>query len=163
MTQSDWSNFFVAQTGASAALIGLLFVALSINLQRIVAAGFLVDRVAEAVLVFFGLLMFSIFGLVPHQSATTFGVETLGVGIVVWLMTTTLLVRGLRNRPPQATTRFVVQRAVQVQTATLSTIVAGVLLTTGHDAGFFWLVPATVMSYIAGISDAWVLTVEILR
>jgi hypothetical protein len=45
----------------------------------------------------------------------------------------------------------------------VSTIVAGALMTAGHDAGFFWLVPATVVSYVAGIGNAWVLTVEILR
>lgn len=163
MTQADWGDFFVAQIGASAALIGLLFVALSINLQRIVAAEFLVDRVAEAVLVFGGLLMFSIFGTVPHQSVAVFGIEILLGGAVIWTMTTTLMVHSLRSRPPQATMTYTIVRLVQIQTATLSTIVAGALLLMGHDAGFFWLVPATLMSYVAGIGNAWVLTVEILR
>jgi modulator of FtsH protease len=163
MTQADWGNFFVAQIGASAALIGLLFVALSINLQRIVAAAFLVDRVAEAVLVFGGLQMFSIFGTVPHQSVAMFGAETLVGGGAIWMVTTTLMVHSLRNRPPQATLTYTLLRLVQIQAATLSTIVAGVLLVTGHETGFFWLVPATLMSYMAGIGNAWVLTVEILR
>jgi hypothetical protein len=163
MNQADWANFFMAQCGAAAALIGLLFVALSINLERIVASPYLVDRVGEAVLVFFGLLGFSIFGLVPHQSVTVFGMETLGAGIVIWIMTTSLQVRGVRTHPPQATVQYMVQRFVQMQSATLSTVVAGVLLTLGHDAGFFWLVPATIAAYLAGIGNAWVLTVEILR
>lgn len=32
-----WENFFVAQVGASAALAGLVFVGISINLTKIVA------------------------------------------------------------------------------------------------------------------------------
>jgi hypothetical protein len=163
MTQADWGNFFVAQIGASAALIGLLFVALSINLQRIITAAFLVDRVAEAVIVFGGLLAFSIFGTVPHQSVATFGIETLVSGVVVWILTALLMVRSLRNRPPEATIRHTIQRIVQMEAATLSTVVAGALLATGNETGFFWLVPATLMAYSAGISNAWVLTVEILR
>jgi modulator of FtsH protease len=163
MTQADWGSFFVAQTGASAALIGLLFVALSINLQRIIVAAFLVDRVAETVLVIGGLLMFSIFGTVPRQSVATFGVELFAGGSVVWVVTTALMIRSLRNRPPQVPIRYAILRVVLMQAATLFTVVAGALLTTGHNAGFFWLVPATLISYIAGIGNAWALTVEILR
>ena len=33
----EWHDFFLAQVGAAAALLGLLFVALSINLQRILS------------------------------------------------------------------------------------------------------------------------------
>ena len=32
---ADWANFFVAEVGASAALSGLVVVAISINLSRI--------------------------------------------------------------------------------------------------------------------------------
>ena len=32
---APWANFFFAEVGASAALVGLLFVAVSINLKRI--------------------------------------------------------------------------------------------------------------------------------
>jgi modulator of FtsH protease len=137
MTQADWGTFFVAQIGASAALIGLLFVALSINLERIVVAAFLVDRVAEALLVIGGLLVFSIFGTVPHQSVATFGVETFLGGGIVWIVTTALMTRSLRNRPRRVTIRYAILRVALMQTATLSTVVAGALLATGHDAGFF--------------------------
>ena len=36
MTMGNWHGFFSAEVGASAALAGLLFVATSINLPRIV-------------------------------------------------------------------------------------------------------------------------------
>src|SRR5262249_51640091 len=47
----SWDSFFVAQVSASAALTGLVFVALSINLQRIMNFPQLVDRAAEALIV----------------------------------------------------------------------------------------------------------------
>jgi hypothetical protein len=163
LNQADWSNFFVAQCGAAAALIGLLFVALSINLQRIVSEGYLVDRVAESILIFLGLLWFSVFGMVPHQSLAAFGAETLAAGVVIWAMTTKLHWNAVRRHPPQVKSLFLIQRIVQSQVATLSTIVAGALMVAGYDAGLFWLIPASIVAYAAGIGNAWVLTVEILR
>jgi modulator of FtsH protease len=163
MNVADWGNFFTAQCGASAALIGLLFVALSINLQRIIEYPYLVDRLAESVLVFAGLLVFSIFGLVPNQGVAAFGYETLATGVGIWGFSTWLQVRGFRNHPPEATLTANVSRTIQMQVATLSTIIAGIEMCRGNVYGVYWLVPATVASYVAGIGNAWVLTVEILR
>jgi modulator of FtsH protease len=42
----SWEPFFVAQVGASAALTGLVFVALSINLSRIIGDHVLIGRPA---------------------------------------------------------------------------------------------------------------------
>lgn len=99
--QAAWGDFFIAQCGAAAALIGLLFVSLSINLQRIITSPFLVNRVGEAVLIFLGPFLFSIFGLAPGQSATTFGLKTFVAGAAIWSIITSLQVRRFRNRPPE--------------------------------------------------------------
>ena len=40
----DWESFALAQVGASAALLGLVFVGISINLRDIVGSGPLVHR-----------------------------------------------------------------------------------------------------------------------
>ena len=44
---TGWSDFFVAQVGATAALAGLVVVAISINLQRILSFPQLPGRAAE--------------------------------------------------------------------------------------------------------------------
>ncbi len=41
---TGWENFFVAEVGASAALAGLIFVGVSINLNRILSLPRLPDR-----------------------------------------------------------------------------------------------------------------------
>ncbi len=46
----DWESFALGQVGASAALLGLVFVGISINLRDIVGSGSLVHRAAEAVI-----------------------------------------------------------------------------------------------------------------
>jgi modulator of FtsH protease len=77
---ADWSNFFVAEVGAAAALSGLLFVAVSINLTRILAIAHLPDRAAETLYVLLGVLVVASFGLVPGQSQTALGFEVTGTG-----------------------------------------------------------------------------------
>ena len=42
-----WDNFFIAEVGASAALAGLIFVAVSLNLPKILSVGGLPDRVTN--------------------------------------------------------------------------------------------------------------------
>jgi len=61
---ADWNGFFTAQARAFAALTGLVFVALSINLKEILSSPGLPGRAGEAVIVLVtpvlvGLLAFS--------------------------------------------------------------------------------------------------------
>ncbi len=39
----------------------------------------------------------------------------------------------------------------------------GALLIGGHPSGLYWLVPGVLASFSAGIQNAWVLLIEILR
>jgi len=57
---SEWSDFALAQLGASAALLGLVFVGLSINLRDVIGSTSLVNRAAEAVIALAGVLVAAI-------------------------------------------------------------------------------------------------------
>jgi hypothetical protein len=50
MTGVTWESFFIAQVGASAALTGLIFVALSINLDKVMQSPQLIGRAGEALM-----------------------------------------------------------------------------------------------------------------
>ena len=64
---SGWDSFFVAQVGASAALAGLVFVGVSINLTKIMSVADLPARALEAVVVLLSVLIESSLLLVPGQ------------------------------------------------------------------------------------------------
>ncbi len=81
---AGWENFFVAEVGAAAALTGLLFVAVSINLTKILSFPQLPGRAGESIVMLMGALMVSTFGLVPHQPRIALGAEIIGVGLLVW-------------------------------------------------------------------------------
>jgi hypothetical protein len=77
---AEWESLFVAEAGASAALAGLLFVALSINLERILKGSGLPGRAGEAIVLLLTVLVVSTFGLVPGRSPRVLGAEVLGLG-----------------------------------------------------------------------------------
>jgi hypothetical protein len=68
-SSAEWESLFLAEAGASAALAGLLFVALSINLERILKGAGLPGRAGEAIVLLLTALVLSTWVLVPGQSA----------------------------------------------------------------------------------------------
>src|ERR1700679_2233318 len=92
---SDWHAFFTGAIGASAALTGLLFVAISINLDQILKFPQLPGRAAGTLGTLLASLAVSGFALAPGQSIRVLGWEIIAVGSVVGLQA---LVVTLRNR-----------------------------------------------------------------
>jgi hypothetical protein len=80
---AEWQGLFIAEAGASAALAGLLFVAISINLARILQGAGLPGRAGEAIVLLVAVLVISTLALVPGQSPTVLGAELLaGVALL---------------------------------------------------------------------------------
>jgi hypothetical protein len=157
---TGWENFFVAEAGASAALTGLIFVAVSINLSRILSFPHLPGRAAQALLVLLPGLIISTFGLVPGQSARLLGIEVLAVGALGILGMSWLQIRA---RVHVQRRLWVISLVLTSQLPLLPFVVCGVLLLLGSPRALYWLVPGTVFSFAAGVLSAWVLLVEILR
>ena len=72
---ADWANFFVAEVGASAALTGLVVVAISINLARILAYKTLPGLAASALILLGSVLVVTSAALIPHQPEIIFGLD----------------------------------------------------------------------------------------
>ncbi len=155
-----WHDFFVAEAGASAALAGLLFVAMSINLTRILEYRHLPSRAVEALLALLSVLVIATFALVPAQSELVIGIEIAATGLVIWAAQTFALVRTWKDAHPRAKSTA---RILNNQLPPLPFVIAGVLLAAGHPAAIYWVVPGTLLSFAAGIFGAWVLLVEIQR
>jgi modulator of FtsH protease len=157
-----WSDLFVACAGAAAALTGLLFVAVSINIERILALPGVPDRALQTLLVLLSVVIVSVLGLAPGQSDTALGFELAVAGL---LFTGIALVLGRRvgaasaprSRPELAA------RTTLVLAGTAPTIVAGVTLAAGAGGGLYWLLGGIVAAIVGGVINAWVLLVEILR
>jgi modulator of FtsH protease len=163
----DWHDFFLAQAGAAGVLTGLVFVAVSINLQQILSdpGSGLAGRAAEALILLVAVLTASVLLLVPGQGTTLIGGEVLLVGLVAWGWIVMIQLQRLRNwrtMPSYLRGPFLLRVAI-CQIATLPLIVAGIAILAVGMGGLYWLVAGMVFSILAALFEAWVLLVEINR
>src|SRR5580658_5292311 len=159
---TEWSTLLTVEAEAAATLTGLVFVAVSINLDRIMEYAGLPGRAMESILQFLEVFLVSIVVLIPSQPERALAIELLGVGLFFWTVQFGVLVRYLKAREGQPLWWFVI-RAVLSQRATVPFWVAGIALLMGLPGALYWLMPGFVFSFAAGIVGAWVLLVEVRR
>jgi hypothetical protein len=159
--QLGWANFLVAEVGAAAALTGLIFVAVSINLSKILEYPGISGRAGEAIIILLGVLIICSVALVPNQSERALGIEVLAIGLVLWLFVSTTHARF--RRPPEHPWWWFGSRVIICQLATVPFCVAGISLIFAWRGAMFWLVPGCMFSFFAGVYNAWILLIEILR
>jgi hypothetical protein len=156
---SEWSDLFVAVAGASAALAGLLFVAVSINLERIIGEEGLTERALEAVLMLVAVLVAAIIGLIPGQSQGVLGAELFVAAAALGFA----VLKPLRGKPPHAPRGWVPTRWALRLAGTAPLIVGAASVMIGDGGGLYWVVAGMIFAILAAIANAWVLLVEILR
>ncbi len=159
---AGWAEFFTAEAGASAALAGLVIVAISINIGRILALPYLPGRAAETLIAPTGALVISTLGLVPGQPPAILGIELALVGAVMWLVPMRLQWRAMRSSEPYPGA-ILLPRIVMAQLASVPFIVAGVLLVADVPGALYWVVPGLVAALVTTVVNSWILLVEILR
>lgn len=159
---TGWENLFVGELGASAALTGLVFVGVSINLTKIMASSYLPNRALEALVALAVVLFICSLLLIPGQSFLAIGIEVLLIGLLDWM--TMLLLQLNTLRKMQAQYRRAYLRSILVcQVAAISFVIAGIVLLIFGPTGLYWIVAATLLSFLAAFTDAWVLLIEINR
>ena len=151
----DWSNFAVVVGSASGALTGLLFVAVSLNRDRIAGHPTLRSLAGQTLVLFIFPLLLSFLLVLPGASSTALGVGLVAVAAVVAAV---LLLVGRVKRADGANTQDrlaqVVDRASPNVLVVVLTLVGGCLQLAG-DNGLYWVAGSSVLSLVGGVFNAW--------
>jgi hypothetical protein len=159
---AGWTDFSVGIMGAAATLVGLLFVAVSINLTHILSLKGLPARAAQTLLFLATPLFAALFLLVPGQSDRALAGEILLLAVVSGGAHVAFSTRSVQT-DHDATRLWILNRIAPAAAITAGLVLTGATLLARSGGGLYWMVPVAVLAILFGITNAWVLLVEILR
>jgi hypothetical protein len=158
---AQWHEFAVATVGAAATLTGLLFVAISINLDRILEFERLPRRAAGTLALLLSLLIAALFVLAPGQSNAAVAVEMVATGVALAAVAVFVAVRATRVVGDPLV--WTVGPLITLLVPAIALAVAGLTLAITAGGGLYWFLAAAVVGFCGAMGDAWVLLVEVKR
>ncbi len=161
-TAASWTEFGESVATASAALAGLLFIAVSINLRQILEIASLPSRAAQTLILFATPLVAALLLIVPGQARLALGLELLATGLVIGGAQVWLDLHAKRG-PEDTIWRRMLGRVFPSVLSCACLGLAGATLIPAAGGGLYWLVPSVLAALIFGLINVWVLLVEILR
>ena len=157
----QWSNFFVLVGTGAAALTGLVFVAMSINLKGVTKDATHTYRAINMLSGFTAVFLISSLALMGHQTYRTLGIEWLVVSLLAAAINTNGYIQGLGVAGSgYALSRF---RIVGGSACYLGQLVGSALLYFGHRPGLYIAAIALVINFYFLVSGSWLLIVGTLN
>ena len=155
-----WHELFTMIGGASAALAGLIFVAVSLNHEDILKIPALPALAARTLSILIALLLFCTAGLVPGQSETVVGIEVLAIGLI---LATIVLGTTLRNLGGSELVQWRLSLVSLAVIASLPGVIAGISIIAGEGGGLYWLLGEFAAGIVVSVYYGWILLIEIRR
>jgi len=151
----QWSNFFVMVGGGAAALAGLVFIAMSINLSIITRDATHKNRAIATMTGFTAVFMICALALMGNQSYRWVGVEWLVVSIVPTITYVRVYFRA--KKVGRSSVGLSIGRFIAGAACYVAQIIGSALLISGYVAGLYVASVAMVLSFAFFISGAWLL------
>ncbi|MGO4594961.1 hypothetical protein AB4Z18_14195 [Leifsonia sp. 2TAF2] len=154
-----WTDFAVILGGSMGALVGLLFVAVSIRADAIAHSHRLRARVAQILAIFLGLLIAAILTALPNPTLWALGVEllALAVGLAASLW-------ALGSRARRIPERQRLEKTLDRLNPDVTTVVLIALCAVGLLFGLTWalflLALAAIVGIVGGGVGAWLVLVR---
>jgi len=157
----QWSNFFVVVGSGSAALTGLVFVAISVNLRAVARDATHMYRAINMLSGFTAVFAVSALALMGHQTHRTLGLEWLIVSAVAAAVNTNGYIQGSKV----AGSRYAlsVVRIVGGSACYLGQIIGSAIFGFGVGPGIYVGAIALVVNFYFLVSGSWLLIVGTLQ
>ena len=158
----EWNEFNVAMVGATAALAGLLIVAMSVNIAEIMKSVTLPPRAASSIAALVLAITAGAFGLIPGQPIVAYGVEVLIAAVLAGTFQWHAI-RVVAREDHVSTTDRILKSILGVLPIAAFLVGAVLVLAGAVEAGLIAMAVGSVLSIIAALVVAWVVLVEVLR
>jgi hypothetical protein len=163
---APWHDFLITAAGAAAALSGLIFVSVSINLKEILAeerkigSSYLTGRALESLAALLVILAISLIGLDPSLNRRVFAAILLvsAAGSAVSPYRSVAAYRSSHVKPVAFNLRLALALLLVAGYA-----VCGSTFLARAGGGLHWLPFVFVLAVVIAASNAWILLVEVLR
>jgi uncharacterized membrane protein len=154
----QWASFGEALAAVAGALTGLLFVALSIKSDTLLASRSLRARATQTLILFMTSVLIAVC-LVAPQPAAALGAELIAVAVA-----SGMLLFILNRRAGHGRNQEVARDIERFSPNALTTVlvgVAGLTLLVKAGGGLYWLIPAAMASLADGVVNAWRFLVQL--
>jgi|SRR5579864_4536947 len=155
-----WSNFFVLVGTGSAALTGLVFVAISVNLKGVLKDATHTYRAINMLSGFTSVFILSSFALMGYQTNQTLGLEWLLVSLFAAAINTNGYIRGFSSSGSRYALSFV--RVAGGSACYLGQIIGSLMFYFGAGAGIYVTAMAILVNFYFLVSGSWLLVVGTL-
>lgn len=155
---AEWGDFANTVGGASAALAGLLFVGLSLNLSEVLAYPGVSTRAGVTIGMTVALMLVAVVLAVPGQPETVVAAEIALIALVV----VAGVLKTMTRPPDHSVRRMLYQIALPLLPMGLL-LVGAASLAMQAGGGLYWVTAAIVTGLAAATANSWVLVVEIKR
>jgi hypothetical protein len=155
---SEWQIFFATVAGASATLMGLVFLSLSLKLDvlRQMKDNSLRQMAWQTFTNFFFVVMFALVFLVPGQTPLGLALPLFIICAVAIAITVS---QGFRARMGGLSLTYLVKEMVPSLLAYLGMIAVVALIYVGNMQSLVWLLPVIVVLLAVAVRNAWTLLV----
>jgi hypothetical protein len=154
----QWNNFFVLVGTGSAALTGLVFVALTINLKVVTKDATHRYRAINMLSGFIAAFVISSLALMGHQTYRTLGIEWLIVSSFALAINTNGYIQGFRLVGSRYALSLV--RIVGGSACYLGQIVGSLMLCLSSRTGIYVAAIALIVNFLYLVSGSWLLIVD---
>ncbi len=157
----QWNNFFVVSGTGSAALTGLVFVAISVNLRDVVRDATHTYRAINMLTGFTSVFILGLFALMGHQTHQTLGLEWFIVALLAAAINTSGYVRGFGS----AASRYALSlfRVAGGSACYLGQIIGAAAFFLGASWGIYLSAVALIVNFYFLVSGSWLLIVGTLH
>jgi hypothetical protein len=159
----SWHDFYHVIGDASAALLGLLFVSLSLNVRVVTykANTGLRLMAIQSFASYLSTLLFAVLFLIPDQGPMGLGLPMLGIDLTVLYVTMFRILEMRRSQPRRWSGGRLILRFAAPLTCFIAVLIIAISVLMGQTSGLYWFVPVVIVLLWIASLNAWELLLQL--